>query len=94
MSFTSITNILQELVDGVNGALAATIMGIDGLSIQQYMGPGEYDVETVGVEYGKVVEEIKNASKLLNLGEIEEIMVATSDNDVLLRMISPEYYLA
>lgn len=89
----SFLEILQELVDGVDGAIAATIMGLDGIPIQQYAGKGDYDVETVGVEYGKVVDEIKHAATLLNLGEVEEIMIATLSTDVLLRMVSPEYYI-
>lgn len=87
-------DILKELVDNIPGGLAATIMGMDGLSVEQYIAVSGYDVETVGVEYGKVVEEIKNAANLLNLGTVEEVMVATTGKDVLLRMASPEYYIA
>ncbi|MFQ5736627.1 MAG: roadblock/LC7 domain-containing protein [Thermodesulfobacteriota bacterium] len=90
----SFLELLKEMVDGVEGGVAATVMGMDGLSVQQYISAGEYDVETVGVEYGKVIDEIKNASRLLNLGEVEEIMVATKGKDVLLRMLTPEYYIA
>lgn len=90
----SFLEILKEMVDGVEGGVAATVMGMDGISVQQYTGAREYDVETVGVEYGKVIDEIKNASALLNLGEVEEVMVATAGKDVLLRMLTPEYYIA
>ncbi len=90
----SFLEILKEMVDGVDGGVAATVMGMDGLSVQQYISAGEYDVETVGVEYGKVIDEIKNAATLLNLGEVEEIMVSTRGKDVLVRMLTPEYYIA
>lgn len=90
----SFLEILKEMVDSVEGGVAATVMGMDGLAVQQYISVGEYDVETVGVEYGKVIDEIKSASTLLNLGEIEEIMVTTKGKDVLLRMLAPEYYIA
>ncbi len=86
--------ILKEMVDGVEGSIAATIMGMDGLSIQHYAASGEYDVDAVGVEYGKVIDEIKHASTLLNLGEVEEVIVSTHGTDVLLRMITTEYYIA
>lgn len=90
----SFLDVLKELVDGVDGALAATIMGMDGIAVEQYIKAGGCDVETVGVEYGKVIEEIKNASSLLNLGTVEEVMVATASSDLLLRMSTPEYYIA
>lgn len=85
---------LKELVDGVDGGVAATLMGMDGIAVEQYIRAGGYDVETVGVEYGKVIEAIKNASGLLDLGTVEEVMVATQTSDILLRMATPEYYIA
>lgn len=90
----SFLDVLKELVDGVDGGLAATIMGMDGIAVEQYIKAGGCDVETVGVEYGKVIEEIKNASTLLNLGTVQEVMVATASSDLLLRMSTPEYYIA
>lgn len=90
----SFLEIVRELVAGLPGGIAATIMGMDGLPIQQYAASGEYDVETVGVEYGKVIDEIKHASTLLNLGEVDEVMINTMGADVLLKMVTPEYYIA
>ncbi|MBI5586733.1 MAG: roadblock/LC7 domain-containing protein [Deltaproteobacteria bacterium] len=90
----SFLEILKELVDGVAGGAAATLMGMDGIAVNQYAGTQDYDVETVGVEYGKVIDEIKNASTLLNLGTVEEVMVTTAGMDLLLRMVSEEYYIA
>lgn len=89
----SFLEIMQSLVEAVPGALAATIMGMDGLTIQQYC-PGGYDVETIGVEYGKVIEEIKHASGVLNLGRVEEVCVSTDDTCLVIRMVTQGYYIA
>ncbi len=94
----SFLEILQELANGVRGGVAATIMGTDGLSIQQYARPDSgrsgCDVESVAIEYGKVIDEIKKASGLLNLGIVEEVLISTAGKDVLLRIVSDEYYIA
>ncbi len=90
----SFREILKGLVEGVDGGMAATLMGIDGISVEQYMKAGGYDVETVGVEYGKVIDEIRKASSLLDLGNVEEVMVATVSSDLLLRMATQDYYIA
>ncbi len=88
-------NILKELVDGVEGGLAATLMGVDGLSVQHYPVEGSLcDMESVGVEYGGAIAEIKKASGLLNMGEPEEVVVSTSGTGVILRMVTHEYYIA
>ena len=50
----SFLDVLKELVDGVDGGVAATLMGMDGIAVEQYIKAGGCDVETVGVEYGKV----------------------------------------
>lgn len=86
--------ILRDLVEGVEGAVAATVMGTDGLAVMQYSAEGAgYDIETVGIEYGKVIGEAEHASNLLNLGELEEVTVATQDAVLFLKMLTPEYYL-
>lgn len=88
------TDIITEMVEGVEGGLAAAVMGTDGLSVQKYSRRDGVDVEAVGVEYGKVVEEARHASELLEMGELEEITITTAEGFVLLRMASPEYYIA
>lgn len=86
--------ILKDLVTGLNGGMAATIMGTDGLSLEHFSAPKtHYDVDLVAVEYGKVISEIKNAAEVLSLGELEEIVVKTPLADVILQVISPEYYI-
>ncbi len=91
----SFLEILKDLTEGVKGGVASTIMGMDGLSVEQYVSPGPgYDVDAVAVEYGKVIYEIKKASALLNLGTVEEVLVSTAGKDVLLRVVSDEYYIA
>ncbi len=91
----SFFDILKELVDSVEIAQAATVMGVDGLTVRQYPLEGALcDMESVGVEYGGALEEIKKASRLLNLGELEEVAVSTLGPAVILRMITQEYFIA
>ncbi len=88
-------DILKEMVEGVKGGTGAAIMGMDGLSIQNYIRQDSpCDIETVGVEYGKAIEEVKRASGMLRLGEVEEIRIHTTGGDVLIRILTPEYYMA
>lgn len=87
-------DILREMVEGVDGGLAAILMGMDGLPVQQHIAKSGYDIETVGVEYGKVVDEIRNATTILNLGTLEDVFIRTAGSDVIIKMVSPEYYIA
>lgn len=92
MSFPSI---LKDLIDVSGCGIASAIMGFDGLAVAKYVSQSvEYDVETVGIEYGKVLDEIKNASSILSLGEVEEVVVTTLGTDVILRTINDDYFIA
>jgi predicted regulator of Ras-like GTPase activity (Roadblock/LC7/MglB family) len=87
--------LVKGLVDGVKGGYAATIMGTDGISLQDYIIEGSgCDIESVGVEYGKIISEINKASEVLDLGGVEEVVITSEGMKVLLRLVTPEYFMA
>ncbi len=91
----SFDDILKDLVCGVNGSIAATLMGMDGIPVAQYKRDGmDCDIEAVGVEYGNLVAEIKRAEEILSLGDAEEVFVKGGQAGILLRLVSTEYYIA
>jgi len=91
LSFREITKKMVE--DG--GGIAGTVMGKDGIAVQNYIRGGDsYDVEGVVIEYIKVLEEIRKASTLLKLGEVEEISIKAIDMVILFRLINSDYFAA
>jgi predicted regulator of Ras-like GTPase activity (Roadblock/LC7/MglB family) len=87
--------ILKELVDPTKGGVAATIMALDGIAVQDYKREGAAcDLEALGVEYGKVMGEIRKASNILNLGDVEDLIISSEGLNVLLRLATPEYFVA
>ncbi len=87
--------ILKEVVEGVEGGYAATVMGMDGIAVQDYIKEGaSCDIESLGVEYGKVMAEIRRASELLELGEVEEVVISLERNRVVMRPVGKDYFLA
>ena len=87
--------ILKNLIDSVKGGYAGTIMGLDGIPVQDYVSEGAgCDLESLGVEYGKIVGEIKKASAVLNLGDVEEVVISSHGMKVILRLATPEYFIA
>ncbi|MBI5599520.1 MAG: roadblock/LC7 domain-containing protein [Deltaproteobacteria bacterium] len=87
--------ILREMVDGVDGGYAGTIMEKGGITVEDYVREGSgCDIETLGVEYGKALDEIRKASRVLKLGDAEEIVISSGGNRVILRIVTPDYFLA
>ncbi|MBI5328390.1 MAG: roadblock/LC7 domain-containing protein [Deltaproteobacteria bacterium] len=87
--------ILKEMVDNAKGGMAATIMAKDGMAIQNYVkDKSDYDVDSLGVEYARILEETKNACSMLKLGEVEELSVSAEDSTIITRLINKDYFIA
>ena len=96
MSFASI---LQEIVDKCGGGLAAALMGSDGLPIERVEARGEAreplgtEVDVLGVEFGRILDEVRKASDSVAGGALEEVSVRLAKFWVLMRMVDEETYL-
>jgi predicted regulator of Ras-like GTPase activity (Roadblock/LC7/MglB family) len=96
MSFASI---LQEIVDGCGGGLAAALMGADGIPIEQVEASGEvreplsHEVDALGVEFGRILDEMRKASDSVAGGVLEEVSVRLANFWVLMRVVDEESYL-
>ena len=96
MSFASI---LQKIVDECGGGLAAALMGSDGIPIEQVEVSAESgqllndEVGVLGVEFGRILEEMRKASDSVGGGALEEVSVRLASFWVLMRMVDEETYL-
>ena len=96
MSFASI---LQEIVDECGGGLAAALMGADGIPIEEVEASGEVGkslsdgVDVLGVEFGRILDEMRKASDSVSGGALEEVSVRLSNFWVLMRVVDEETYL-
>ena len=96
MSFASI---LQEIVDECGGGLAAALMGADGIPIEQVEASGEvreipgHGIEVLGVEFGRILDEMRKASDSVSGGALEEVSIRLANFWVLMRVVDEETYL-
>jgi predicted regulator of Ras-like GTPase activity (Roadblock/LC7/MglB family) len=96
MSFTSL---LREIVEGCGGGIGAALMGNDGIPIEQVAGtaaasgPLAEDIGTAGVEFGRILDEIRKASDALSGGAVEETVVRLARFTLIFRTIDEESFL-
>ncbi len=96
MSFESI---LQSIVDDCGGGVGAALMGADGIPIEQVLsvsapvGVLDEEVSTVGIEFGKILQDIGKASDSLEGGALQETIVSVSNFILLFRIVTKEYFL-
>jgi predicted regulator of Ras-like GTPase activity (Roadblock/LC7/MglB family) len=86
--------ILKEVVDNAGGGLAGVIMGMDGIGIEEYLAPGtELDVQAVGVEYSKTLQEIRKICGSLEAGPLGEVTISTGRNIIVIKVVNEEYFI-
>jgi predicted regulator of Ras-like GTPase activity (Roadblock/LC7/MglB family) len=88
-------NILREVVENADGAIASILMGFDGITVESYASEdGGVDMETVGSEYSQVLTQIKQAAQMLDMGHASEVAVRAENMTTLMRLINDEYFVA
>ena len=85
---------LKKVVDNVDGALAAVIMGLDGIPVETYVRNDRVDVTTVGMEFSFIISQIRKAGDSLQVGGLEELSVKAQRLVLVCRMVSPQYFVA
>ena len=97
MSFRSI---LRSIVEECGGGLGAVLMGADGIPIEEYVtdripeGPLQEDIGSAGVEFSRILEEVRKAADALAGGSVSEMVVSLSRMNLVFRPIDGETFLA
>ena len=88
---------LQHIVDNVPGAVAAMIMGFDGIALESYDrdGGSGIDLPTLLIEYSGATQTLRRAVETVpEIGAVTEVAVERSTGTCLLRPLSDEYFMA
>jgi predicted regulator of Ras-like GTPase activity (Roadblock/LC7/MglB family) len=88
-------SILREVVENADGAIAGILMGFDGITVDSFANEGSgVDMETIGSEYSQVLQQVKQAAQMLELGNAKEVAVQAEHMTTLIRLINDEYFVA
>ena len=86
---------LQDVVERVDGALACTLMGVDGIEVETHAaaeaGP---DLRTLLVEYSSLFRLAREAGEAHRAGALEELSIKTGGLLTVARLVTPEYFMA
>jgi predicted regulator of Ras-like GTPase activity (Roadblock/LC7/MglB family) len=90
---------LRKMIDGVSGALGIALMGSDGIPIAEVQpeaaadAGGDAEVGAAGVEFGRVLDEVRKAADGLGAGRLEEAIVGLARYWLLFRVVDDELFL-
>jgi len=87
---------LESIVSQVDGALACSLMGFDGIAVESHRAKGaeSVDLEAAMVEYTNVMSQLKNAAEEMKTGGVNEVSINTYKLLTVIRLVTPEYFLA
>ncbi len=90
---------LESIVGQVDGAIACSVMGFDGIAVETHQAPAaaaqtaSLELTTAWVEYANILNQLKAAAETLKTGSIAEVSVNSDHLITLMRMVTPEYFL-
>ena len=83
------------MVDNVDGAIAAVVMGLDGIPVETQIKQGDrVDMNTVAMEFSFILTQVRKAGDSLQVGSLEELSIKAQRLVLVCRMISPQYFVA
>jgi len=88
----SFRHVLQGIRDRVEGTLAISLIGLDGIAVDSIDGNG-IPLDVLGAEFGGFIRSIRLSNTELNTGDVLQFSVVTEKMTVFLSAITPEYYL-
>ncbi len=87
-------SILEEMAGRADGLQGAVIMGMDGIAIGEHIVDPSCSIQNAGIEYASAIRSIQNAARSLEAGDVQEVFIDTANSVFILRLITPEYFIA
>ncbi len=85
---------LQEVCRNVEGALACSLMGVDGIEVDTHVADdGDLDVKSLLVEYSSIFRSAREASEVHAAGGVAELSIQTDKVLAVARLVTPEYFM-
>ena len=86
---------LDHILKQVEGAVACSVMGLDGMSIEtrQTNQDTGADIPSLIVEYGGLLSTMRKTMRALEAGEVAEFSINTERILTIVCMLNAEYFL-
>ncbi len=88
----SFKDVLQGIRDRVEGTLAISLIGLDGISVESINKSG-IALDVMGAEFGGFIKSIRLSNTELNTGEVLQFSLVTEKYIVFVSAVTPEYYV-
>ena len=88
----SFRDVLEGIRERVDGTLAVSLIGIDGIAVQS-INPGRVPLDVMVAEFGGFIKSIRLSNTELNTGDVLQFSLVTEKYVVFVSAVTPEYYV-
>ena len=82
------------MMSALDGALSASIMGVDGLPVDQVdVDAGDVDVSSLMVEFSSLLGQVRRSAQMFAAGGLEELTISSENITAIIRPITEDYLL-
>ena len=85
-------DVLRGIRDKVDGALAVSLIGLDGIAIES-VNDGRVPLDVLGAEFGGFIKSIRLSNTELNTGAVEQFSLVTEKYVTFLSAVTDEYFV-
>ena len=85
-------DVLGALRDNVEGALAVSLIGLDGIAVET-INDRDVPLDILSAEFGSFIKSIRHTNTGLNTGEVLQFSLITERYITFLSEVTPEYYI-
>ena len=85
-------DILRGIQQKVEGTLAISLIGLDGIAIDSVNDKG-VPLETLGAEFGSFIKSIRLSNTELDTGEVEQFSLVTERYITFLSSVTSDYFV-
>jgi predicted regulator of Ras-like GTPase activity (Roadblock/LC7/MglB family) len=84
-------SVLQNIRDRVEGAMAVSLIGLDGIAVESIKNGG-VPLDVLGAEFGRFIKSIRPNPEL-NTGDVLQFALVAEKYVTFLSAVTPEYFL-
>jgi len=93
-AFMPLKDILKAMVNDVDGALGAVVMGYDGIAMDDYIKDGsKMDLQLLTAGYAAVLKEVKRTAEVLKSGVLREVSINTEFSTAIAKVINDDFFI-
>jgi predicted regulator of Ras-like GTPase activity (Roadblock/LC7/MglB family) len=88
---------IEKLLNGIEGAVSCALMGFDGITVDissKEAAAGGPDIQTLSMEFAHLIAQARRTLESVDAGALEEFTLRTDKLTLVVRLLTPEYFLA